>query len=48
MAKNDIPTWTLVGAFIGMMTSALVDSNLTIFGAILGGLIGYLLGKDVK
>ena len=47
MARSDIPIWTFTGIFIGMIASAFVNPSYTIIGAIAGGVIGYLLGKNV-
>lgn len=48
MAKNDATIWLMVGALIGMITSAVVNSRYAFIGALLGGVIGYVLGKNVK
>ena len=48
MARSDIPVWTFVGVFVGMISASVVDTNLVLLGAIAGGIIGYMLGKSVR
>ena len=48
MAISDIGSWMLVGAFGGMITSYFVNPDYTLLGTILGGTIGYLLGRIVR
>lgn len=47
MAKSDVPAWTIVGVILGMITASAVNPNYTLVGALLGGLIGYFLGRVV-
>ena len=48
MAKNDLPTWTLVGGLIGLLTSYLVNPKLFFLGAIAGAIIGFMFAKTIK
>ena len=48
MARADIPLWTIVGVFLGMISAAIAGISFTPLGAIAGGIIGYLLAKQVK
>ncbi len=48
MAKNDIPPWTIVGLVIGLLATSVVNKEYILIGGILGGLIGYFLGKIVR
>lgn len=50
MARNDIPSWTLVGLLIGMISTYFVSSNTihVILGGGLGAIIGYMFGRNIK
>ena len=51
MARRDIPTWTMLGILMGMVSSALVNVNLdyiVIIGAFAGGIVGYMLAKALR
>ncbi|MEK6867561.1 MAG: hypothetical protein AABX98_01945 [Nanoarchaeota archaeon] len=50
MAKADIPSWTLVGLLVGMLSTYFVNSNIiyVILGGGIGAGIGYLFGRRIK
>ena len=48
MARIDKPLWTIVGVFLGMISAAIAGTSYLFLGAIAGGIIGYLLAKQVK
>lgn len=47
MANDDIKNWTLVGLLIGMITSGIVNPAYSLVGVVIGGFIGYILGRSV-
>ena len=48
MAKSDTPTWTFIGFFVGLiLTGIFVNQNLAILGGVLGGTLGFILGREV-
>ena len=48
MAKNDIPQWTIVGLIIGLLTASVVHKEYIFIGGLLGGMMGYFLGRIVR
>tara|TARA_Y100000034_G_C6893661_1_gene411577 strand:+ start:1886 stop:2032 length:147 start_codon:yes stop_codon:yes gene_type:complete len=44
--QNKSPITAFIGAFVGLITFGMINTNLSILGAIVGAFIGYALGKE--
>jgi hypothetical protein len=47
MAQSDAPLWVLAGFFIGMISAGIVNPDYSIFGALLGAVFGYVVGRNI-